>query len=140
MDPVQVAQLATSFLVPFIPYLLKAGETAAEEAGKKLGGQAWDTAKGLWGKLWPKMSARPAATEAVQDLAKSPTDADAAATLRGQLKKMFVEDGALLQLIGQLMEEGRRTGVIATGERAVAIGGSVSQSTIITGDANTVTR
>ena len=139
MDPVQVAEATTSFLVPFLPYLCKAGEKAAEAAGKKLGGQAWDTAKGLWDKLWPKLEARPAATEAVQDLATSPVDTDAAATLRGQLKKMLAEDEALLRLIGQLMDEGRRAGVIATGG-AVVIGGSVSQSTIITGDANTVNR
>ncbi len=53
MDVTTLAKDVAAFLAPFLPYLLKAGEKAAEEAGKKLGGDAWDKAKSLWGKLRP---------------------------------------------------------------------------------------
>ena len=59
---------AVAFLAPFLPYLLKVGENAAEEAGKKLGqqagGGAWEKAKALWAKLRPKAEAKDAAQEA----------------------------------------------------------------------------
>jgi hypothetical protein len=45
MDITTLAKDVTLFLTPFLPYLLKAGEKAAEEAGKKLGGDAWERAK-----------------------------------------------------------------------------------------------
>jgi len=55
MDVSQLAQVVTTFLTPFLPYLLKVGAKAAEEAGKKFGADAWEQAKALWGKLRPKV-------------------------------------------------------------------------------------
>lgn len=37
MDIIALAQELSTFLTPFLPYLLKIGEKASEEAGKKLG-------------------------------------------------------------------------------------------------------
>jgi hypothetical protein len=76
MDVTTLAKDLAVFLTPILPYLLKTGEKAAEEAGKKLGGDAWDRAKGLWAKLRPKVEAKPAAQEAVQDAAAAPNDND----------------------------------------------------------------
>jgi hypothetical protein len=39
--------------------IVKAREKAAEETGKKFGGDAWDRAKGLWATLRPKVEAKP---------------------------------------------------------------------------------
>ncbi len=138
----QLIQQLTAFLAPFLPYLLKAGEKAAEEAGKKLGEAAWERARALWEKLRPKVEARPAAQEAVQDLAAAPDDPDAQATLRQQLKKLLAEDPALAEEIARLWGEAQAAGVTVTaaGERSVAIGGDVSGSVIITGDRNRVNR
>lgn len=47
MDIQGLAQQTVSFLTPFLPYLLKAGEKAAEEAGKKRGAGAWEAVKAL---------------------------------------------------------------------------------------------
>jgi len=45
--------LLTNFLAPFLPHLLKLGgdlgEKAAEEAAKKMGGDAWEKAKAIFG-------------------------------------------------------------------------------------------
>ena len=48
MDIAALTPELSTFLVPFLPYFLKAGEKASEEAGKQLGADAWDKAKALW--------------------------------------------------------------------------------------------
>ncbi len=130
------------FLAPFLPYLLKAGEKAAEEMGRKFGAEAWELAQALWAKLRPKVEAKSAALEAAQDVGANPQDEDAQATLRQQLKKLLAEDQALAADIARLWGEARAAGVtvVAPGHRSVAVGGSVIGSTIITGDRNKVER
>jgi len=139
MDTAALAQNVVAFLAPFLPYLVKAGEGAAKEAGKKFTGEAWERAQGLWNKLRPKVEEKPAAQEVVQDLAKDPNDRDLQAALRVQLKKLLSEDQDLAQEISALFAEAKEAGVTVTasGERSVAIGGSVSGSTITTGDQST---
>jgi len=71
-----------------------------------------------------------------------PLDADALAALRLQLKKLLAEDEALAQELVRLLEQTRPAGqtVIASGDRSVAIGGSVSGSMIVTGDRNKINK
>ena len=136
MDARELAQQLVTFLTPFLPYLVKMGEKAAEEAGKKLGADAWERAKALWGRLRGKERV----VQAAQDLAASLDDPDAQAALRLQLKKALEADQVLAAEIARLWEEARAAGVtvIASGDRSVAIGGSVSGSTIVTGDQNVI--
>ncbi len=96
----------TAFLSPFLPFLMKAGEKAAEESGKKLGVEAWDKAKALWGKLRPKIETKDAAMEAVEDVAIQSEDEDAQASLRHQLKKVLESDKTLAEEVSRLMEQG----------------------------------
>jgi len=143
MDPQLPAQLV-QYLAPFLPYLLKGVKLAGQEAAKKLGEKAseqgFDHAKALWEKLRPKVEAKPAALEAVQDVATRPDDEDALAALRLQLKKLLAEDEALAQELAHLLAQARPAGqtVTASGNRSVAIGGSVSGSVIVTGDRNKI--
>ncbi len=143
MDPQLPAQLV-QFLAPFLPYLVKgaklAGQEAARKLGEKAGEQGFEQAKTLWEKLRPKVEAKSAALEAVQDAAERPDDEDALAALRLQLKKLLAEDQALAQELARLLEQTRPAGqtVTASGSRSVAIGGNVSGSVIVTGDGNTV--
>lgn len=67
MDPriLELAQKIGAFLLPLLPYLLKMGDKAAEELGKKIGGEAWEKAKALWGKLARKERVQKAAEAAV---------------------------------------------------------------------------
>jgi hypothetical protein len=144
MDPQLPAQLV-QLLAPFLPYLLKgaklAGQEAAKKLGEKAGEQGFEQAKTLWEKLRHKVEARPAALEAVQDAADHPNDEDALAALRLQLKKLLAEDDSLAQELARLLPRSGPAGqtVIASGDRSVAIGGSVSGSVIVTGDKNIVT-
>lgn len=140
MNVAILAKEITAFLAPFLPDLIKMGEKAAEEAGRKLGGDAWESAKALWRKLRPKVEAKPAAQEAVKDLAAAPKDEDAQAALRLQLKKILAEDETLASDVARIWKKAKAGGVmaIAMGDRSVAIGGSVSDSVIVTGDSNQV--
>ena len=101
MDIAALAKEVALFLTPFLPYLLKAGEKAAEEAGTKLGSAAWERAKGLWSRLRPQLEAKPTAQEAVTDTAAAPPDEDAQATLPLQLKKLLTENEELAREIEQ---------------------------------------
>ncbi|NMG22685.1 hypothetical protein [Brasilonema bromeliae] len=95
----------TKILSPFLPYLLKLGDKAAEEAAKKLGADSWEKAKVIWVKLHPKVEAKPSAQEAVQDVAQAPEDEDALAALRQQLKKLLKEDPTLESELTRLLTE-----------------------------------
>ena len=138
MDINALASSLTTALVPLLPYLLKAGEKAAEETGKTVAGQSWEWGKSLWSKLKPGVEAKPAALEAAQDVAHAPEDEDLQVALRVQLKKLLTEDQSLAEEVSRWLEQGKAAGitVTASGERSVAIGGDVKGSTIITGDKN----
>jgi predicted phosphoadenosine phosphosulfate sulfurtransferase len=139
MDPVSLAATLTTFLAPLLPYLLKGGEKAAEEVGKKFGRAAWDKATALWARLWPRLEPKPAAQEAIQEVAQAPEDQAAQGALNLQLRKILMEDSNLAQEVARWLEEARRAAVniaVASGERSVAFVGPVTGSTIITGDDN----
>ena len=105
MDVIVLARSITVFLSPFLPYLIKAGEKAAEDVGSQLGTDAWQKAKALWSKLYPKMADKPAAIEAAQDVVKTPEDEDAVASLRQQIKKILSSDELLATEIDRLMQK-----------------------------------
>jgi hypothetical protein len=127
-----------AFLAPFLPHLIRLGEKAAEEAGARLGADGWKYAKALWMKLRPKVEEKPAAKEAVADVAERPEDEDALAALRQQLKKLLAADEALAREVEHVWREAEAAGatnviVTASGERSVAAQ-TISGSTVTTGD------
>ena len=146
MDCPQLSTQLVQLLAPYLPYLLKglklAGQEAAKALGEKAGEQGFEQAKALWDKLRSKMEAGPAALEAAQDAAAHPDDEDSLAALRLQLKKLLAEDPALAQELARLLPQSGPAGqtVIASGDRSVAIGGSVSGSVIVTGDRNKINK
>lgn len=125
----------TSFLAPCLPILLRAGDAAAA----KVGAEALEYGKRLWAKLRPKVEAKPAAAEAAQDVAAAPEDPRALAALELQLEKLLAQDDELAAAVARVWDEARAAGVVAAGERSVAVGGDVS-GIIVTGDDNTVDR
>src|SRR5713226_7778564 len=87
----QVVQI----LAPFLPYLLKVGEGLGTRAAQLMEDKGWNLASQLWGRLGSKVDARPSAREAAADLAAQPTDDDAQAVLRVQIKKLLAEEPEL---------------------------------------------
>jgi hypothetical protein len=134
MDTTTLAQTVTVVLSPCLPYLLKLGDKAAEEAAKKVGGEVWEVAKKLWHKLSPVIATNVAATEAVEDVASAPDDADTVAALRRQLVKLFSGQPDIAAEVSKLIESaGPATrSVIASGHGAVAVGGNMTGSTVVT--------
>jgi hypothetical protein len=126
MDIPTLAATVTTFLVPALPYLTKAGEKGSEIIGEKLGTGAWGIAKAIWQRLGSNPEVEPAARE----VAAAPDDQDAQAALRYQLKKLLAADDSLAAALAQLVETvGQPAGYRAEvhGEGAVAQGpGSVA--------------
>src|SRR5215218_309206 len=116
--------ILTTFLAPFLPFLLARGEHAAEAAIERFGAAAWERAQGLWKQLRPKVRDKEAAREAAEDVAVAPDDELACSALQLQLRKLLADDPDLARELGALLEEGRRAGVMAD-NGAVVIGGSV---------------
>lgn len=136
---VDVAALA-ALLGPALPFLTRAGERVTAQAGEVLGHQAWEHAQRLWERVAGAVAARPAAQEAVDDVATDPQDAEAAVALVRQLRKILQSDPALAREVERLLGEARQAGVVASGARSVAVGGDISNSAIVTGDNSSVDR
>lgn len=118
MDPQAVAELAQkigAFLLPFLPFLLKAGEKAAEEAGEKLGGAAWERARALWERLHGKERVKTAA-EAAEKLPDNPAVQQA---LGNEVARALNEDPALSAAVAEMLKDEVVQRVIATGKSQI---------------------
>ena len=69
MDIKLLADALTALLAPAMPYLVSGGGELVQEAGRKLGEGGLDLLKTLWGKLRPRVEEKPAAVEAIHDVA-----------------------------------------------------------------------
>jgi len=134
----EIAALA-SFLAPLLPSLLHAGQSTLDDVVSRVGAEAVKHAEGLWARLWPKIQEKPAAEEAARDVADRPQDARAQGALELQLEKLLASDTGLAADVERLWEDAKAAGVVAVGERSVAVGGDVS-GTIVTGDGSSVER
>lgn len=139
MDVTMLANDVTALMTPLLPYLLQLGQRSAEEAGRRVGADAWETAKELWERLGDRLLRRPAALEAVREAADTPDDPDVRAALEVQLRRLLTADSTLAEEVHRLLADLRATSeapriVAAPGERAIAIGGDVTRSSLRTGD------
>lgn len=122
MDPITLATTAVGFLSP---YLVKSGEKAAEELGKKLP----DLASRVWNAVTAKFKGKPAAEEAVKDMAARPDDADNQAAFRKELRKLLEADPQLASELERLLTSGQRGGgdiISNTGSGAITTRGGVA--------------
>lgn len=126
----------TAFLAPFVPFLVKGAETLAAEVGQTLGKDALEHAKTLWRRLRPRVEEDPAASAAAAKVAERPQDERARGALELALEDLLRADPELARDVAELWRQVPPGVVAAVGERAVAVGGSVTGSTIITGDSN----
>jgi hypothetical protein len=122
-----------AFLSPFLPFLLKLGEKAAEKATEtaagKFGEASWTKAQAVWEKLSPKVEAKESAKEAAVEFANAPEDEDLRVVLKVQLKKLLAEDEALVKAIAQILAADGSDGIpgvqivqTVTGDRNQVIG------------------
>ncbi len=128
----------TSFLAPFLPYLLKAGTPAAEEAGKLIGAEAWELAKALWKRLRPRLEENPTAEGTVHLAAERPDDTRARGAFELQLEMLLGRDHELREQVTRLWQEAEVTrittvNISASGDRSVAAQ-TITGSHVVTGD------
>ncbi len=136
----ELATEITAILIRVRPYLANMSEKAAEEASKNIGSDVLEGAKSLWRKLCPKVEAKGAAQEALNDVIVSPENEDAQEALRLQIENILSEDESFAKEISSLWEEIKPSyaKAIAIGDRSVAIGRNANCSVIVTGDNNQV--
>jgi hypothetical protein len=117
MDPILLATTAVSLLSPC---LVKMGEKAAEEVGKRLP----DVAGKLWNTTLTKLQGKPAAEEAIKDFVAKPEDKDNQAAFRKELRKVLEAEPAFQaefeRLLGNAEREAGDT-LIVTGSGAAAM-------------------
>jgi hypothetical protein len=142
MDYPQLSAQLVQFLAPFLPYLVKglklAGQEAAKKLGEKTGEQGFEQAKTLWDKLRRKKNVE----QVAQTVAALPDNQALREALREEIARALAEDDSLAQELARLLPQSGPAGqtVIASGDRSVAIGGSVSGSVIVTGDRNKINK
>ena len=134
MDIQSLAQQVATFLVPFLPYLLKGGKLAGKKAAETLGEE---TIKALWAKLQPHENVRKAA-EAAADLPDNPAMQDALAhEIEGALRAdpaLAAEVADLLTTMQARVRTGKVSGGKVTGVRAKGASGSHIAADVKTGD------
>jgi hypothetical protein len=130
----EIAGRFTQALIPLLPYLLRIGDAAADEVGRRMSAAAWEQIRALWKRLCLRRSVEPVA----QAVVASPDNPALREALREEIARALAEDDSLAQELARLLPQSGPAGqtVIASGERSVAIGGSVSGSVIVTGDRN----
>jgi hypothetical protein len=128
-----------AWLTPTLPYIISGSEEAVKSFGEKLGEGAFEKAKDLYHLLRPSIDSRPAAKEAVIDASTAPNDKVVLSALEMQLRKMLTDDPELASRVSSFVDSNSATGnmIVAYGARSIAAG-SISNSTLITGDHNTV--
>lgn len=144
----------TTFIIPFLPSLLKLDGSAAATAtaANKFGEAAWQKAQAVWATLSPKVEAKASAKEAAIDVANNPRDEDSQTVLKVQLKKLLASDEALAHQLATILQSGKNTPTTqisqaVQGDENQTIGqisggqvfGNVTGSVIISGSGNSVT-
>ena len=139
LDVASLAAAVAAALVPASPFLVdEAPGLAPGEAGPGLAAGALDLAQALWSRLRPRVEANAAARQTMLQVAQNPRAPHAEAGLGFQLQALLAADAGLAQELASVLRDGTRGGaapqVIAAGERSVAIGGKLQNSTISMGD------
>ena len=122
----------TTVLAPVLPYLTGVGGRVADQASSALADAVVARAKAIWGVLRTHVDASPVAAAAATELARAPEDAGAQEMFAVALKQLLSANPELDAELGRVIEvHGGIT--VASGDRAIAIGGSAA-GTFITGD------
>jgi CHAT domain len=104
-----IITVLTTFLSPFLPFLLdlgkKATEKATESAAGKFGESAWKKAEGVWDNLQPQVEATPDVKAAIEQVAAKPDSEARQAVLREELAALFKAQPELLRTIAQIMQD-----------------------------------
>jgi type II secretory pathway pseudopilin PulG len=127
LDLATLAAIAASAVTVLTPLLGKAVESSAEELGKSAMTSLLDKLKQRLG--------HPGAKEALEDLARQPSDADAQAALRLQLRKAMEQDP---ELVAFLKDWAKESAPAAGVSQVANVTGNQNQTVQISGSGNRV--
>jgi len=119
MDPITIATAAVAALTP---YLAKAGEKIATDAGEAVFKKAGE----LYDFLKQRLAGKTSAATALEDLRQTPQDPDNAAALRKELKKLLAEDTDLLRALATQLEPAAQGNTVFSNQIAGDVG-SITQ-------------
>ena len=109
-----LAKIVTSLLTPAVPYMLKGWDQAWGEASKKMGADAWVLSKAIWIKLIDSLISKSDGEQSkayllktVTDLSNNPSDEDAQAAFRFQLKKILKGDPELCSEVAKVIDDAK---------------------------------
>lgn len=100
MDYWNIAQSAAETLAPALPFLLIGGKKALEEAGRKIGSDAYDKAKSLWSKV----NFNKKIQDAAKDVAISPDNATNRQGLAQRLEELFIERPDIAEQVNNILK------------------------------------
>jgi hypothetical protein len=117
--------LATSAVTILSPYLVKAGEKAAE----KIGGILPEAAGKVWKTIMAKFTGNVVAEAAVKDFVNRPSDQLSQSSFANQLRNLLEAEPTLANELERLLEDARRQSgdsIVNTGSGAIATSGGVA--------------
>ena len=96
----EIAGQIAQALIPLLPYLLRIGDAAAEEVGRRLGAAALEQARALWEKL----RCRRGVELVAQAVVASPDNPALREALREEIARALAEDDSLQKEILRLIQ------------------------------------
>lgn len=100
-----VVALTMTLLGACLPSLMKLVDKAAEGAGSKIGADAWEAAKKVWEKLYPKIAEKEDAKIAAERFAAQPESVGRKAYFQEELEKLFSENPDVEEAIAQILNK-----------------------------------
>lgn len=100
LDYLSMAQSAVEIMAPALPFLIMGGKKAVEEAGRKIGSDAYDKAKSLWDKVHSDKRIQ----DAAKDVAASPDNEANRLKLAKQLEELFVERPDIAEQVNGILK------------------------------------
>jgi len=100
LDYLGMAQSAVEIMAPALPFLIMGGKKAVEEAGRKIGSEAYDKAKSIW----DKVNSNKKIQEAAKDVAASPENEANRLKLSKQLEDLFIEREDIAEQVNGILK------------------------------------
>jgi hypothetical protein len=104
MDITSLVSYLVPKLIPCLPYLLKFGEKAGDGAAEEAGKDMWSKAKEIWAKLRPKAEANKKVNDAFALAAANPESKGRQQVLTEELEALLKNDEALAKEIAEILQ------------------------------------
>lgn len=135
MDISTLTSAVSSVITPVLPMLVNALEQGAADAAKQAASKSFDALVALWKRLAPKVAVDDTSRSIVDQLAKSPEDADYEAAFKLILRRALESDPELARDVSSMIQSIKNTD-LTNDEHVnanICVKGSVNRSNIVVG-------